>query len=92
MLTQESLQDTFAGFTGHVICVDTHHLEKVLQENDANLDGVAVDLENLAYVLYTSGSTGRPKGVGMTHGPLCNLVLWQLMSSPDRNALCSLVR
>ena len=82
VLTQESLQNTFAGFTGHVICVDTHHLEKVLQENDANLDGVAVDLENLAYVLYTSGSTGRPKGVGMTHGPLCNLVLWQLMSSP----------
>lgn len=82
VLTQESLQDIFAGFTGHVICVDTHHLEKVLQENDANLDGVAVDLENLAYVLYTSGSTGKPKGVGMTHGPLCNLVLWQLMSSP----------
>ena len=33
-------------------------------------------------MLYTSGSTGRPKGVGMAQGPLCNLVRWQLMSSP----------
>jgi amino acid adenylation domain-containing protein len=82
LLTQERLRDTFAGFTGHLICIDTHNLEKVLQENDANLDGSVVDPENLAYVLYTSGSTGRPKGVGMTQRPLCNLVRWQLMSSP----------
>ncbi|MGA7893129.1 MAG: amino acid adenylation domain-containing protein, partial [Candidatus Sulfotelmatobacter sp.] len=82
LLTQERLRDIFAGFTGHVICVDPHHLGKVLEENDANPDGSDVDSENLAYVIYTSGSTGRPKGVGMTQGPLCNLVRWQLMSSP----------
>jgi amino acid adenylation domain-containing protein len=82
LLTQELLRDMFAGFTGHVICVDPYHPERVLEENDANLDGSDVDPENLAYVLYTSGSTGRPKGVGMTQGPLCNLVRWQLMSSP----------
>ncbi len=38
--------------------------------------------EHLAYVLYTSGSTGRPKGVGMAHGPLVNLMAWQLGQSP----------
>jgi len=28
---------------------------------------VAVDPDNLCYVVYTSGSTGRPKGMGITH-------------------------
>ena len=30
------------------------------------------------FVMYTSGSTGRPKGVVMPHGPLFNLIAWQL--------------
>jgi surfactin family lipopeptide synthetase A len=37
--------------------------------------------KHLAYVLYTSGSTGKPKGVAMSHGPLCNLIVWQLQNS-----------
>lgn len=39
------------------------------------------DPSRLAYLLYTSGSTGRPKGVAMPHGPLCNLLRWQLEHS-----------
>ncbi|MEL1263987.1 amino acid adenylation domain-containing protein [Pseudoxanthomonas putridarboris] len=37
-----------------------------------------LDAAHLAYVLYTSGSTGKPKGVAMPHGPLFNLIQWQL--------------
>ena len=82
LLTQGQFRDILAGFSGHVVCVDTQHLEKVLEESDANPERSDVNPENLAYVLYTSGSTGKPKGVGMTQRPLCNLVRWQIMSSP----------
>jgi amino acid adenylation domain-containing protein len=53
-------------------------------EMDSGVEGelattpVLVAPENLAYVLYTSGSTGRPKGVAMPHGPLANLIDWQI--------------
>ncbi|HEY4575524.1 MAG TPA: amino acid adenylation domain-containing protein, partial [Thermoanaerobaculia bacterium] len=54
------------------------------------LPAVAVEPDQLAYVLYTSGSTGRPKGVQVPHRGLRNLVGWSLrtygMGPEDRYA------
>ena len=37
--------------------------------------GVAVQPDNLAYIVHTSGSTGRPKGVEVSHGNLAGSTL-----------------
>ena len=39
---------------------------------------VAINWDDLAYVVYTSGSSGRPKGVQITHSGLTNLIAWHL--------------
>src|SRR5262249_15142514 len=38
--------------------------------------------DSLAYVIYTSGSTGTPKGVMISHGSICNRLLWTLHAYP----------
>jgi amino acid adenylation domain-containing protein/non-ribosomal peptide synthase protein (TIGR01720 family) len=56
------------------VCLD-RDWEEIGQESKANV-GLAVDVENPAYMIYTSGSTGRPKGVQIQHSSLVNLVCW----------------
>ncbi|NQU41035.1 MAG: amino acid adenylation domain-containing protein [Lentisphaerae bacterium] len=53
----------------------------IISEQPTTNPGAAVTCNHLAYVLYTSGSTGRPKGVAMPHGPLSNLIEWQVRDS-----------
>ncbi len=43
---------------------------------------VPVGAGHAAYVLYTSGSTGRPKGVVVSHGAICNHMLWMQSALP----------
>ena len=40
---------------------------------DTTDPGLAVNPDQLAYVMYTSGSTGRPKGIGITHADVVEL-------------------
>jgi amino acid adenylation domain-containing protein len=76
LVTQEQFTNSFAGLVKTTVCLDN------IGREIANLDGTnlkrRVNAGNLAYVIYTSGSTGKPKAVGMTHGPLANLIHWQI--------------
>ncbi|HEU4454542.1 MAG TPA: amino acid adenylation domain-containing protein, partial [Longimicrobium sp.] len=57
--------------------------EEIARESSAS-PAVAVDPENLGYVLYTSGSTGKPKGAALPHRALVNVVRWQVARFGDR--------
>ncbi|HWO43961.1 MAG TPA: amino acid adenylation domain-containing protein [Candidatus Eisenbacteria bacterium] len=56
---------------------DSERSDRLREDNPPG----SITADNLAYVIYTSGSTGRPKGVGMSHGPLSNLIAWQIRNS-----------
>ncbi|HZN53850.1 MAG TPA: amino acid adenylation domain-containing protein, partial [Candidatus Polarisedimenticolaceae bacterium] len=45
--------------------------------------GIAVDPEQLAYVLYTSGSTGRPKGASLRHRGVVAMLRWAAAAYDD---------
>ncbi|QUL52236.1 amino acid adenylation domain-containing protein [Paenibacillus tritici] len=38
--------------------------------------GIAIGVEDTAYIIYTSGSTGQPKGVEISHRGLTNYACW----------------
>src|SRR5690606_32881897 len=56
------------------------HADEIARASAARV-GPYITADMPAYVMYTSGSTGRPKGVVMPHGPLANLVAWQIRRS-----------
>ncbi|RKH08173.1 amino acid adenylation domain-containing protein, partial [Corallococcus sp. CA053C] len=79
LLTQAKLRAGLPPFAGPVLCLDE---SPALFAPEAPASAVdASSLEGLAYAIYTSGSTGTPKGVAMGHGPLGNLITWQLGQS-----------
>lgn len=54
--------------------VDLERDSAVIAAHPETSPDVAIDPEQLAYVLYTSGSTGRPKGVEVPHRAVVRLV------------------
>ncbi|RYZ41869.1 MAG: amino acid adenylation domain-containing protein [Myxococcaceae bacterium] len=79
LLTQAKLRAGLPAFAGPVLCLDESPALFAPEAPASPVD--ASSLEGLAYAIYTSGSTGTPKGVAMGHGPLANLITWQLDQS-----------
>ena len=80
LLTQRELDSSLAE-----AAAETMYLDDVWNSPEKELIGnpaCAAEADSLAYLMYTSGSTGRPKAVAMEHGPLCNLLQWQVKAFP----------
>lgn len=71
-LTQKRLLTKLAPISTKVICLDADW-QDISLESQAN-PPIAVNPDNLAYIMYTSGSTGIPKGVSVTHKGVVRLV------------------
>lgn len=85
LLTQAHLKEGLPAHAAQVVCLG--------EGGEGDGDGVdaenpesGVTSDNAAYVVYTSGSTGRPKGVVVTHGAICNHMLWMQSAYPTTAA------
>ena len=76
VVTTTGVAARLPGIGAAVVRVDAER--EAIAAEPADDPGVAVDPENLLYVLYTSGSTGRPKGAALPHRALANLIRWQM--------------
>ncbi|WP_259740775.1 non-ribosomal peptide synthetase, partial [Pseudomonas poae] len=76
LLTQQRLAQRFDASCVPTLLLDTTEGLDAQPAHNPQVPGL--DAEALAYVIYTSGSTGQPKGVAMPHGPLVNLMQWQI--------------
>ena len=86
LITHSALVHDLSVSGPHVLCLDREWPRVEVQPGYDAPDRVSPD--NLAYIIYTSGSTGRPKGVAMIHGPLTNLIQWQLGLLRERQKMC----
>jgi amino acid adenylation domain-containing protein len=81
LLTRESPGERLSAAGTKVV-----YLERIVEDLSAeSVENPQVETtsDNLAYVIYTSGSTGRPKAVMMPHGPLVNLLQYQMERSAE---------
>ncbi|MGA5820363.1 amino acid adenylation domain-containing protein [Kitasatospora sp. NPDC094028] len=74
LLTHTRMLPLLPATDAEILCVDG--LAAQLAAESADDPGLAVDGEDLAYVIHTSGSTGRPKGVMNVHAAVRNRLLW----------------
>ncbi|WP_407638812.1 amino acid adenylation domain-containing protein [Allokutzneria albata] len=85
LLTQQALIDDLPAHGAVVVPLDR------AGELDAEPDtrpGVAVGMDDIAYMIYTSGSTGQPKAAMNAHRAIVNRLLWMQdhfrLSAADR--------
>ncbi len=71
LITQATLAERFAGYTGAVVLIDTHQ-DKLAHQSTR--PSVNVMTDQPICVFYTSGSTGRPKGIVIPHRAVSRLL------------------
>jgi amino acid adenylation domain-containing protein len=76
VLTTSAVAGRLPSTDAAVVSVDAD--TESIDRESAEPPAVAIEGENLLYVLYTSGSTGRPKGAALPHRALANLLRWQV--------------
>ena len=80
VLTQRALAERLPADPGRVFRLDADQaLTEAYPDSDPR---VAVDPDDLAYVIHTSGSTGTPKGVMVSHRAIVNRLRWMQEAYP----------
>jgi non-ribosomal peptide synthetase component F/methionyl-tRNA formyltransferase len=72
ILTQASRVAQVESMKAQLVVVDRPN---VLDGQSTKAPSVAIEPDDVAYLMYTSGSTGRPKGAMVTHGNIQNFFL-----------------
>jgi non-ribosomal peptide synthetase component F len=74
LLTQQWLVTCLPEHAARVVRLDVE--DEAIKTASAENPVSGATADTLAYVIYTSGSTGKSKGVMISHGGICNRLLW----------------